>query len=343
MKITLSNEQKQALIIQHDTTRDGRVRDRIKAVIHASNEWSPEEIADALLIHETTVRQHIRDYLLSNKLKPENGGSQGYLSKQQTQELIAYLTAHTFHHTHEIVAHIVTTYQVKYSVAGMNKWLHQHGFSYKQPKGVPHKFDETQQGEFIESYEEMKTRCGEDESIVFIDAVHPTQATKISHGWIRTGQDKVLETTGSRSRLNIIGALNLSDIGRTVVSEYDSINSENIVRFFCKLRESYPLKHKLHLILDGAGYHRSQIVKDAAYVLNIELHYLPPYSPNLNPIERLWKVMNEHARNNVYFKNKRDFKTAIEHFFTATLPEIAGSLTSRINDNFQVLSRASSS
>ncbi|KFK58199.1 hypothetical protein JS84_17045, partial [Vibrio vulnificus] len=77
--------------------------------------------------------------------------------------------------------------------------------------------------------------------------------------------------------------------------------------------------------------------------LNIELYYLPPYSPNLNPIERLWKVMNEKSRNNVYFKSKRDFKVAIDHFFAVTLPEIAGSLTSRINDNFQVLKPASSS
>ncbi|OOF30326.1 transposase, partial [Salinivibrio costicola] len=91
------------------------------------------------------------------------------------------------------------------------------------------------------------------------------------------------------------------------------------------------------------GYHRTDLVKDAAYVLNIELHYLPPYSPNLNPIERLWKVMNEHARNNLYFKTKRDFAQAIDRFFTVTLPEIAGSLTSRINDNFQMFNHASSS
>ncbi|MEF1309997.1 IS630 family transposase, partial [Vibrio mytili] len=45
----------------------------------------------------------------------------------------------------------------------------------------------------------------------------------------------------------------------------------------------------------------------------------------------------------VYFKNKRDFKKAIDQFFDVTLPEIAGSLTSRINDNFQVLKPASSS
>jgi len=56
-----------------------------------------------------------------------------------------------------------------------------------------------------------------------------------------------------------------------------------------------------------------------------------------------WKVMNEKVRNNVYFKSKRDFKAAIDRFFTVTLLEIADSLTSRINDNFEVLKRAPSS
>ncbi len=94
---------------------------------------------------------------------------------------------------------------------------------------------------------------------------------------------------------------------------------------------------------NGFSYKQPKGVPHAAFVLNIELHYLPPYSPNLNPIERLWKLMNEKSRNNVYFKRKRDFKTAIDQFFAVTLPEIAGSLTSRINDNFQVLKPASSS
>ncbi|EGU36722.1 hypothetical protein VII00023_01190 [Vibrio ichthyoenteri ATCC 700023] len=154
--------------------------------------------------------------------------------------------------------------------------------------------------------------------------------TKISHGWIRTGQDKSVETTGSRSRLNLIGTLNLADIGGTIINDYETINSESIVRFFCQIRERYLLSNKLHIILDGAGYHRSDLVKDAACVLNVELYYLPPYSPNLNPIDRLWKVMNEYSR----FKNKRALRDAIETFFTVTLPEVAGSLTSRINDNF---------
>ncbi|EMM4086084.1 IS630 family transposase, partial [Shigella flexneri] len=98
---------------------------------------------------------------------------------------------------------------------------------------------------------------------------------------------------------------------------------------------------KIHVILDGAGYHRSQLVKDWAEVVNIQLHYLPPYSPNLNPIERMWKLMNEHARNNRYFSSTREFRDAIFEFFSHTLPGIADSLASRINDHFQVLKPAS--
>lgn len=66
-----------------------------------------------------------------------------------------------------------------------------------------------------------------------------------------------------------------------------------------------------------------------------------PYSPNLNPIERMWKLMNEHARNNRYFSSTREFRDAISVFFNQTLPDIADSLTSRIKDHFQVLTPAS--
>ena len=99
--------------------------------------------------------------------------------------------------------------------------------------------------------------------------------------------------------------------------------------------------HCIHIVLDGAGYHRSAAVVERAKELNIKLHYLPPYSPNLNPIERLWKVMNEYARNNKYFATTKEFRHQINHFFDVTLPCIADSLNGRINDNFQVLNSAS--
>ncbi|ONK05845.1 IS630 family transposase [Pectobacterium actinidiae] len=341
MKIFINDEQKTELEHLRDTTRDGRVRDRIKAVLLASEGWTSAMIAQALRLHETTVNLHINDYVNTRKLKPENGESASRLSVERTAHLISHLSLHLFHHTRDIVAYVEQRCAIRFSIPSMNKWLHRQGFTYKKPAGVPHKFSEEKQKQFIEYYENLK-RTASNEPILFIDAVHPTQATKLSYGCIRKGHKKSVKTTGSRTCLNILGALNLSDIGGTVIHDYKTINDYTIALFFIEIRKRYPdYRQKIHVILDSAGYHRTQLIKDWALVVNIELHYLPPYSPNLNAIERLWKVMNEHARNNRYFENTRDFRDAIFNFFSTTLPEIADSLTSRIHDRFQVLKPAS--
>jgi len=175
-----------------------------------------------------------------------------------------------------------------------------------------------------------------------MDAVHPTQATKITSGWIRKGVDKLIKTTGSRTRLNIVGAIRLGRLDEAVIEQYDkTVNGESIVDFLTKTRDAYSSSGTIHLVLDGAGYHRSGLVTEAAKELDITLHYLPPYSPNLNPIERLWKVMNKHARNSQYFATTKEFRRQIKYFFTTTLPDIADSLGSTINDNFQQFKPAS--
>jgi len=132
----------------------------------------------------------------------------------------------------------------------------------------------------------------------------------------------------------------LNNLSAAQVKRYEKVNSETIQHFFTELRAHNGSDNRIHLILDGAGYHRAQVVKDKANELNIKLHYLPPYSPNLNPIERLWKVMNEHVRNNKYFSTAKEFRDKIDEFFNQTLPKIGDILESRINDNFQVLKSA---
>ncbi|WP_434218506.1 IS630-like element ISEc40 family transposase [Escherichia coli] len=341
MKIFITEQQKAELERLHDSSRDGRVRDRIKAILLASEGWSSAMIAQALRLHQTTIDHHISEFLNKGKLKPENGGSDSKLSAEQTAFLISQLSDNLFHHTRDVIAFVTRTWNIIFSIPGMNKWLHRNGFTYKKPSGVPHKLSEEKQRQFIEYYKELKTTVG-DEPILFIDGVHPTQATKISYGWIRKGQKKAVKTTGSRTRLNIMGALNLKALTSPLICEYKTINEYNVSLFLNEIRKVYPdYNQKIHVILDGAGYHRSQLVKDWAEVVNIRLHYLPPYSPNLNPIERIWKLMNEHARNNRYFSSTREFREAISVFFNQTLPDIADSLTSRINDHFQVLTPAS--
>jgi transposase len=129
---------------------------------------------------------------------------------------------------------------------------------------------------------------------------------------------------------------------KVVTGQYNTINGESITDFFKIIKDAYPSAAKLHIILDQSGYHRSEAVKKHAEQHGIILHFLPPYSPNLNPIERLWKFMNEHVRNNKYFKSAKEFREQIDDFFKSKIPIMTNQLKSRINDNFHVVKTAKS-
>jgi transposase len=338
-KFNLTSKEKMALELRHKQCRDVKELDRIKAILLRSEDWTIPMIAQALRIHESTVTRHINDYL-DGKLNIASGGSSSMLSEDQTSELLSHLTQNTYRTTQEIIVYIEDTYAVSYSVPGMNKWLHRNGFSYKKPKGYPHKASVEQQDQFIAAYNKLKLTIASDECILFMDACHPSMATKITCGWIKKGQSKPIETTASRTRMNLIGALNLSKISKPIVASYTTVDGDSIVDFLRQIRKYSKIKGTIHLILDQAGYNCCDEVANAAAKLNIKLFHLPPYSPNLNSIERLWKVMNEHARNNKFFRTADEFRQSINDFFQKTLPKIADSLKTRINDNFQNLDYA---
>lgn len=333
----LNEKDKEALEFRHHACKDRKEGDRIKAILLRSEGWTVPQISQALRLNRSTIIRHIQDYH-RGKLRNETGGSEGRLDEEQTQELVAHLETNSYAHNHQIVLYVKEKYGVCFTVPGMHKWLHRHGFSYKKPKGVPHKSDPELQKEFIKQYEVLKEEVGSEQPILFMDSVHPTQATKLAYGWIKKGHDKHIGTTASRTRLNIVGAIQLGHIAEAITAQYDTINAESIMNFMDKIRLQYGTR-TVHLVIDQAGYHRSGVVMDYAVKNNIKLHYLPPYSPNLNPIERLWKVMNEQVRDNRFFKGAKDFKEAINGFFENILPSIGDSLNDRINDNFQIIEK----
>ena len=338
----LSEKKKQELELLHRYEGDRRVCDRIKAVLLKSEGWTNKTIAQALRIHEETVRQHLTDWITDEKLKPENGGSSSKLTDIQSRDLDVHLAETTYTKVIDICAYVEATFGVRYTISGMTKWLKQHDFSYKHPKSVPAKADLAKQEEFIEKYLNLVADTPANEPILFIDAAHPTMATKVVCGWIKKGVDKPIAQTASRTRVNIVGAIELATMN-VISCRPDYVNAETTVAFFDQIKTAYPNAPKIHIILDQSGYHRSQLVRDAALEKNIELHYLPPYSPNLNSIERLWKVMNEEERDNVFFSSAKMFRDAINKFFDVKLPKIAQSLRGRINDNFQTIKPVPSS
>ena len=321
---------------QHRKERDGKIRDRIKAVLLSNEGWECKKIAEVLLLDDETIRRHLKDYLGSKKLKNESGGSEGKLNESQEKELIAYLEENTYTKAVFICNYIKRKYGVSYSLPGITTWLKNNGFSYKKPKGTPAKADPLKQEEFKKVYKELKEKTPDDEPILFSDAAHPTMATKITYGWIKRGYDKIISTTASRTRVNLMGSINLKTMDISIES-YQTINSDATVQHLKKVKEKYPNAPKIHIILDQGPYNKSVVTKEFAQKNNIKLHFLPTYSPNLNPIERVWKLMNEYVRNNRFFSIPKEFNDAIFNFFFKTWPTIGLSMASRINDNFQTV------
>ena len=254
MNISLTEEQKIKLETQHRKERNGKVRDRIKAVLLSSEGWTQPQIAQALRIHETTVATHIQEYLNKNKLKNESGGSSSKLTAEHTNELICHLEKNTYSDTKKIIAYVQKNYAVKYTQQGMYNRLKHNRFSYKSPKGVPLKHDPDKQEAFKEKYNNIKSNLGKNDKIFFMDSVHPTQATKITSSWIRKGVKKMIATVAGRSRVNLTGAIDLNNMA-IFTKDYKTIDGEATIDFLKHLDHSTEDTDRIHLIVDGGGAH----------------------------------------------------------------------------------------
>ncbi len=128
-----------------------------------------------------------------------------------------------------------------------------------------------------------------------------------------------------------------------VRKDFETIDGQAVIKFFGKVEAAYPDALVIHLIADRAGYNTCQAVKEFLKTSRIVLHLLPPRSPNLNPIERFWKIMHEYVSHNRVHANFRNFKKALNLFFDETIHNITEELISRITDNFQIIKPPESS
>ena len=103
----LTDDERAYLKAQHKRERDRRICDRIKAVLLFDRGWSAASIAEALLLSEDAIRDHISEYKGSKKLKPESGGSIEKLSAEQSRQLEEYLQYHTYLYVKDISHHVI--------------------------------------------------------------------------------------------------------------------------------------------------------------------------------------------------------------------------------------------
>ena len=186
----------------------------------------------------------------------------------------------------------------------MRKLLQRVGCSFHQVSGFLFKADPDKQQEFLQTYEADKQPTQDEGGRrYFLDGVHPLYGLEVLFCcWLLVGQRFEVGVGGGRQRLNILGAYCPDDheyLDRRYTDK--NLNAQSVIELFTLMMARHPDTKLFRIYLDNARYQHAVVLKEWLAQVKQErgvvfdLKYLPPYSPNLNLIERLWKFLRKKA------------------------------------------------
>lgn len=339
----LSPEERLALVaVLHSRGHTAREHVRANAILLIDKGWSFTAVSEALFLDIDTVRSYFARYN-SGKLEAlfndDYRIKESKLTDEQKDLLRSHLNEHLYVDSKLIIAHIIHEFGVRYSESGINVLLHTLGFVYKRPKHVPSGADPVAQEDFIRRFQKLMASKSADAALYFVDAMHPTHNSAPSYGWILRGEDKELPSNCGRQRLNINGALNI-ETHEVIVQAVDKVNADAMVNLLKQIDAVNQAADVIYVVSDNAGYNHSKAVKEylSSGQSKIVLWFVPPYSPNLNLIERLWGFFRKKVMNNRYYPTFKEFSEEALMFFEC-LSEYADELRTLLTQDFQRFSK----
>ncbi len=144
----------------------------------------------------------------------------------------------------------------------------------------------------------MKKAEGGELSLLFLDASHFVMGCDFL-GHIYGRGRRYVRTFSGRKRYNVLGALDYVSPKMLVVTNDSYITGTEVCEMLKKVAAEYVGK-EVHIVLDNARYQKCRMVQELAVQLGIHLEYIPPYSPNLNLIERVWKFVKGEISSKYY-------------------------------------------
>ena len=339
----LTEEDRGKLVaLVRDGSAASRVTRRANALVLLDGGWSCQEVAAALLMDDDTIRgwhKLFEQRGIEGLTSFDMGGSAGFLSSGQEDALKAHVGATLPRSTRQVGAWIEQEFGLVYaSRSGLIALLHRLGLEYHKPNVIPAKLDEDKQKAFIENYEKLLNSLGDDEAVLFADAVHPTHAARPAGCWAPKQEKLAIEQTSGRDRINIHGAIDLAT-GQTRMIEVVTVDAVSTIRLLESIEALYPLLALIHVFLDNARYHHARLVQQwlARPGCRIKLHFIPSYCPHLNPIERLWGLMHRNVTHNKCYATCAQFADATLSFLREKVPRNWADLCDSVTDNFRVI------
>jgi transposase len=212
----------------------------------------------------------------------------GYRRPTWTQELLARVLAERV--------------DIAISVATMSRLLGRLGVGLRRPKPVVKcPWKEARRRRRLRAIARLVMHLPADEVVVYADEVDIHLNPKVGPDWTRRGRQKEVLTPGCNQKRYLAGAWDPRAC-RLVYVEGGRKNSLLFLQLLHKLAtKSYPNAKRIHVILDNFGIHDSSQVRLAMKseaAARLELHFLPPYCPDHNRIERLWKDLHDNVTRN---------------------------------------------
>lgn len=317
-KLRFNNAQRKILKELHATANskgDTAALRRINGLLSLEAGYLVKDVAAILHICGETVRQWVRDFLSRglDSIKPKlKKGRPPKLTKEQRKELYNAIASGPqacgfsggCWRTPMIQELILQRFNVFYNSHYLSEYLKNLGFSFQRATFVATQRDAQARNTWLSQTwpEIFQLQKEKGAYLLFGDECSFAQWGSLSRTWAPVGQTPLLETRGIRKNYKVFGAIDFTT-GRLFHQGIDGkLNGQSYVDFLKKIL-SKTRKHVI-LIQDGAPYHKSKLVKQflKSHQHRLTVYTLPSYSPDYNPIEKLWKKIKEGYTHLQYFE-----------------------------------------
>lgn len=281
---------------------------RQRAMKLLDNAWIQKEVAEAVGVHERTVRQwrqHWREHGMRSLLTDERGRVQGEgrtldaVQEKTIQKLIAdklpdQLKLPFALWTRAAVAQLIETrFGLKLPIRTMGEYLKRWGFTPQKPIKKAYEQNPKAVGRWLEEeYPAIAARAkAEGAEIYWGDQTGVNNAPNAPRGYAPRGRTPTISQRSKRFGFSVMSAVTNKGSARWMVYK-GALNSALLLKFLARLVRQAGGR-KVYLILDNLRVHHSAPVKEwlAAHAGQIAVHHLPSYSPELNPDERLNRAL----------------------------------------------------
>jgi transposase len=213
-----------------------------------------------------------------------------------------------------LVAWVRQQFKIECCRDTVRKVLKRLGFSWKKARKLLNKANTQKRIAYLDKLKGlMQDVLDNHHMLIYIDEAHIHLDTDEGYGWSVKGERFwVSSCSPGRAKVSFYGVY-VYNLGEVRIFPYETANGLNTIDVLNKLRTEFP-DRPMSLVWDGGSYHRSQIVKDTAAALKINLEPLPAYSPDFMPVEHLWQWLREDVTYHTCYASKADLTAQVSVF-----------------------------